>query len=84
MVTSCELDLQPQQQRHHLHDYNAATEAAVREHAVLGMILPESQLWNKLPPSLHMPPNSTPPPRDDYAGIVSVPRFIYVVFLSSV
>lgn len=42
MVTSCELDLQPQQQRH-LHDYNAATEAAVKEHAVLGMILPECE-----------------------------------------
>lgn len=39
MVTSCELDLQPQQQRHH-HDYNASTEAAVKDHAaVLGMMI---------------------------------------------
>ncbi|KAK8377041.1 hypothetical protein O3P69_013587 [Scylla paramamosain] len=41
MVTSCELDLQPQQQRHH-YDHIATTEAAAKEHAVLGMmILPE-------------------------------------------
>lgn len=42
MVTSCEIDLQ--QQRHH-QDYLAATEAAAKEHAVLGMILPECECW---------------------------------------